>query len=97
MNLRNEKQVIFSHSSLSNDLGNTGSNFLFYGAIRFLHIGMFSLSHIECLTLQKGGLGNNMFLNSIFKGCFFVFKDLDNSQKFKKIATKSLRFYMFLT
>ena len=65
---------IFSHSSLSNDPGKTGSNFLFYGAIRFPHIGMFSLSHIDCLNLQKGGLGNKMYLNSIFKGCFLCSK-----------------------
>ena len=70
---------IFSHSSLSNNPGKTGSSFLFYGAILFPHVGMFSLSHIECLNLQKGRLGNNMFLNSIFKGCLFVFKDLDQS------------------
>ena len=38
-----------------------------------------------------------MYLNSILKGVFFVFKDLDQSQEFKKIATKSLQFYMFLT
>ena len=69
----------FSHSSLSNDPGKTGSSFLFYGAILFPQLGMFSLSHRECLNLQKGGVGNKMYLNSILKGVFCVFKDLDQS------------------
>ena len=52
---------------------------VFYGAILFPHVGVFSLSHRECLNLQKGGVGNKMYLNSILKGAFFVFKDLDQS------------------
>ena len=87
---------IFSHSSLSNDPGKTGSSFLFYGAILFPHVGMFSLSHRECLTLQKGGVGNKMYLNSILIYVIFVSKDFDRWQKLKTITKKSLQFHIFL-
>ena len=75
---------IFSHSSLSNDLGNTRSSFLFYDAILFPHVGMFSLSHRECLKLQKGGVENKIYLNSILKGVFLCLKIWTNHKSSKK-------------
>ena len=36
-------------------------------------------------------------LHSTLKGCFFVFKDFDQSQELKTIAKKGLQFYMFPT
>ena len=42
----------FSHSSLSNDPGKTGSSFLFYGAILFPHVGMYHF-HIENAETYK--------------------------------------------
>ena len=35
-----------------------------------------------------------MHLHSTLKGCFFVFKDFDQSQKLKTTAKKSLQFYI---
>ena len=63
----------------------------------FPHIGMFLFSHGECRKLQEGRLRNKMHLHSIFKGCFYVLKDFDQSQELKTIAKKSLQFYMFPT
>ena len=83
---------IFSHSSLSNDPGKTGSSFLFYGAILFPHVGIFSLSHRECLTLQKGGVGNKMYLNSILKGFFLCLKIWTNHRSSKKSPRKVYNF-----
>ena len=64
---------------LCNDPGKEGSNFFCYGTIHFPHIGTFLFSHRECNSLQKGSLRNKMYLNYIFKGCFFLFKDFDQS------------------
>ena len=38
----------------------------------FPYIGMFSLSHRECINLQKGSSRNKMYLNSTFKSFSFV-------------------------
>ena len=59
-------------SSNSIRAGKKGSNFFCCGAIRFLHIKMFSFLRRECLRLQKGSLQNKMCLNSAFKDVFCV-------------------------
>ena len=82
----------FSHSSLSNDPGKTGSNFLFYCAILFPHVGIFSLLHRECLNLQKGGVGNKMYLNSILKGVFLCLKIWTKHRSSKKSPRKVYNF-----
>ena len=61
----------------------------------FPHIGMFSFLHRGCINVHEGRLRNKMHLHSTLKGCFFVFKDFDQSQELKTIAEKSLQFYMF--
>ena len=43
----------------------------------------------------EGRLRDKMDLHSIFKGCFYVLKDLDQSQELKTIAKKSLQLCMF--
>ena len=63
----------------------------------FPHKGMLSFLHRECINLHKGRLRNKMHLHSTLKGCFFVFKDFDQSQELRTIAKKSLQFYMFPT
>ena len=63
----------------------------------FPHIGMFSFIHRECVNQQQGRLRNKIHLHSIFKGCFYVLKDFEQSRKFKAIAQKRLQFYMFPT
>ena len=63
----------------------------------FPHKGMLSFLHRECINLQKGRLRNKMHLQSTLIGCFFVFKDFDQSQELRTIAKKSLQFYMFPT
>ena len=60
----------------------------------FPHIGMFSVLHRECINLHEGRLRNKMHLHSTLKGCFFVLKDFDQSQKLKTISKKSLQCYM---
>ena len=73
------------------------SNFFCYAAKVLSHIGVFSFLHRECINLHDGFLRNKMHLYSTLKGCFFVLKDLDQSQELKTIAKKSLQFYMFPT
>ena len=51
-----------SIDSLSNDPVKMGSNFFCCGTIHFPHVGMFSVSHRECIILQKGFLGNKMYV-----------------------------------
>ena len=41
------------------------------------------------MNLQEGRLRNKMHLHSIFKGCFYALKDLDQSQELKTIAKES--------
>jgi len=68
---------------LSNGPGKKGSNFFCYGAVCFPHIGMFSFSNRECINYKKALYAiKNVFyfyINSIFKGWFFVSKDFDQS------------------
>ena len=40
----------------------------------FPHIGIFSFSHSECINLQKSSLQNEMYVNFVFKECFFYAK-----------------------
>ena len=59
------------------------SDFFCYGAMCFPHIGLFSFSHSEWINLQKESLENKMYVNFIFKGCFFVLKDVDSNKSCK--------------
>ena len=63
----------------------------------FPHKGMFSFLHREFINLHEGRLRDKMHLHSTLKGCFFVFKDSDQSQELKTIAKKRFQFYMFPT
>ena len=71
--------VAWYNCRLSNDPGKVESNFFYYAAMCFPHIGMFSFLHRVCTNLLKGRLHDKMYLNSILKGCFFMLKDFDQS------------------
>ena len=82
---------------LSNDPGKKGSNLLCCGAIRFLHIEMFSFLRRECISLHKGSLRKKMYLNSTFKGYIFVLKHFDQTQELQTMAKKCSQFYTIRT
>ena len=74
---------------LSDDPVKVEINFFCYAATVFPHIEMFSFLHRECINLQEDRLHDKMHLHSIFKECFYVLKDFDQSQELKTIAKKT--------
>ena len=47
----------------------------------FSHKGMFLFSYKERINLQEGRSRNKIHFHSIFKECFYVLKDFDQSQE----------------
>ena len=86
---------ISGYDDVSYDSGKAESHFVCNGAIRFAHIGMFTVLHGECIN-QRKSIRNKRNLNSILKGRFLVFKYFDESYELQTTAKKSLQFYMFL-